>query len=107
MGYDVGQVGRFDLTQLEGLYERARSHPWYQHRFDAVGYLPVLNKDELYAMLAGREQEALFAHNTYWSPSGGSGARPPLYFPTAVEENLEHRVARRLEGFVEGVVGVE
>ena len=56
-------------------------------------------------MLAGREQEAFFAHNTYWSPSGGSGARPPLYFPTAVEENLEQR--RRLSRWLVqyGVMG--
>lgn len=79
------------MNELQPIYEQAREHPWYAHRFQSDGSLPVLTKDELSAMLVGRERDPLFAHNTYWSPSGGSGAAAPIYFPTAVEENLRQR----------------
>lgn len=77
--------------ELEELYRRARSHPWYADRFAPDGSLPILTKAELYGALQGREADPFFAHNTYWSPSGGSGATAPLFFPTAVEENLAQR----------------
>ncbi|MBX3171128.1 MAG: hypothetical protein KF760_27215 [Candidatus Eremiobacteraeota bacterium] len=76
---------------LEEVYTRAREHPWYRDRFLSDGSLPVLSKAELYEMLQGRERDPFFALDTYWSPSGGSGATAPLYFPTAVAENLEQR----------------
>lgn len=76
---------------LSELYARAREHPWYRDRFASDGSLPILSKAELYAMLAGRERDPFFALDTYWSPSGGSGASAPIYFPTAVAENLEQR----------------
>ena len=90
---------------LEELYQQARQHPWYVDRFGADGSLPILSKAELYALLQGREKDPFFAHNTYWSPSGGSGATAPLYFPTAVDENLEQR--RILAGWMqrEGILG--
>jgi phenylacetate-CoA ligase len=91
--------------ELEELYQEARHHPWYRDRFRPDGSLPILTKAELYAGLQGRESDPFFAHNTYWSPSGGSGARTPLYFPTAVEENLLQR--RLLADWLrqEGILG--
>ena len=77
--------------ELEQLYRVARDHPWYRDRFFADGSLPILTKAELYQQLQGREADPLFCHDTYWSPSGGSGTTTPLFFPTAVEENLAQR----------------
>lgn len=73
------------------LYQRARSHPWYQDRFLPDGSLPELTKGQLYERLAQREHEDFYSKNTYWSPSGGSSAREPLYFPSDVAENLRQR----------------
>lgn len=78
-------------AMLEEIYLLARDHPWYRDRFLSDGSLPVLDKASLYAMLQGRERDPFFALDTYWSPSGGSGASAPIYFPTAVAENLAQR----------------
>lgn len=93
------------MNQLGRIYLRAREHPWYVQRFRPDGTLPVLTKGELNEMLRGRERDSFFAHNTYWSPSGGSGAAAPIYFPTAVEENLLQR--RILAGWLrsQGILG--
>lgn len=92
---------------VKDLYPTACAHPWYADRFLPDGSLPILTKGELYAALQGRETDPFFAHGTYWSPSGGSGATPPLLFPTAVEENLEQRriLSRWLRS--EGILGPE
>lgn len=90
---------------LEGLYARAREHPWYRDRFLSDGSLPVLSKAELYSLLQGRERDPLFALDTYWSPSGGSGATAPIYFPTAVAENLAQRSLFASWLLREGILG--
>jgi len=73
------------------LYQQARLHPWYADRFLADGSLPPLSKALLYERLAQKEHEGFYSQNTYWSPSGGSSAREPLYFPSDVAENLQQR----------------
>lgn len=87
------------------LYASAREHPWYRDRFRDDGSLPILSKPELYSMLQGREHEPFFALDTYWSPSGGSGAAAPLYFPTAVAENLQQRALFSQWLLREGILG--
>ena len=56
-------------------------------------------------MLEGRESEPFFALDTYWSPSGGSGASAPIYFPTAVQENLCQRAVLSEWLLREGILG--
>lgn len=90
---------------MHELYALAREHPWYQDRFLSDGSLPVLSKSELYSRLQGRESDPFFALDTYWSPSGGSGASAPIYFPTAVAENLEQRAVFSEWLLREGILG--
>lgn len=90
---------------MHELYSLAREHPWYRDRFLSDGSLPIFTKAELYATLQGREKEPFFALDTYWSPSGGSGATAPIYFPTAVAENLQQREALAWWLRQEGILG--
>lgn len=100
-------VGCSSQSMLEEIYKLARQHPWYRDRFESDGSLPVLSKAELYGMLQGREREPFFALDTYWSPSGGSGATAPIYFPTAVAENLAQRDVFSRWLLREGILGPE
>lgn len=99
------EVGFCFRVMLEEIYVLAREHPWYRDRFLSDGSLPVLAKSELFGMLKGREREPFFGLDTYWSPSGGSGASAPLYFPTAVQENLAQRAILASWLKREGILG--
>jgi phenylacetate-CoA ligase len=88
------------VSALKEILTVADRHPWYQghNGGDRLGEWPILTKSDLYERLRSARQDASQRGGVYYSRSGGTTSKQPLFFPTDIAENHEQRarLARRL-----------